>query len=132
MPDLNSPAEKPDDHVKVKLVKIGSVTIYQVSEDELKALEQGGGIVSNLSWSIFLFSIAFAGLFTWVSTVKFRWEGMPSVLTGIILAGFVLGFVQLGAWKRSRKPIAELARQIRNRNGGLLEEEDVEPENQPK
>ncbi len=133
MVDSNSPAVR-SEHIEIRRGKLDSVTVYEVTEEELKILEQGGSIVAHLNWAIFLFSIAFAAFVALVSSIEFKWAIMPVVFTSAILVGIVVGTSFLISWKRSKKPVTEVVQKVRDRlNGGTSSEENSEDtENKPK
>ena len=105
--------------------RVDSFALYEITDDELRILEEGSPSSLHLNFSIFCITLAisfFIALST--STVDTRTFTVFVVLT---VVGFLVGGFLFILWFRARKSVASVARKIRARipgsTGTTLEEQ---------
>jgi hypothetical protein len=98
----------------VKMGKIDSITIYQVTQQELETLEKGRIDSIFLNFAIFSLSIASSFLIVLLTTDIISIKVYASFLIVIIL-GFLSGLILLILWYISRKPVKTLIEKIKKR-----------------
>ena len=109
-------------YAEVRYVAMGQLTIYLVSEDELRMIEIGGPSSTFLNLAIFFLSVAasfFVSLFLSQPTSVYKFSAMVIVTTGCAIAGLVLSIL----WIRSSKGASNVIKQIRAR--GITEQVTV-------
>jgi hypothetical protein len=96
----------------VQYVRLGTLTVYEVSEDELRRLEEGNPAAMVLNFSLFLFGVAVTGLFTMFATSIPADRVYYSFLTVTVLAGIVgIILLILAVFRRVRtKSVAQVIR----------------------
>jgi len=108
-------------YTKIRYIGIGQLTVYLVSEDELRMIESGGPSSTYLNLAIFFLSVA-ASFFVsaLLSEPKsiYRFIVIVVLTTGAAIAGFVLLFL----WRRSSKGALNVIKQIRARGMPTSEE----------
>ncbi|MBU0460039.1 MAG: hypothetical protein KJ597_01020 [Nanoarchaeota archaeon] len=94
--------------------KLGSLNIYEVTEDELEKLETGGSDPIYLNFAIFTLSIALSFFITLVTTTI---ESNRIFITFLIITiiGFLSGIILLIIWWRSKRSIKDLVKKIKDR-----------------
>lgn len=111
---MNNQARNESDTIKVRRARVDSITVYDVTEQELDQLEKGGsgGIYLNLSLS--LLSIAISFLIA-VITTEIKSDRQFNIFVIITSVGF-LGAVVLGIlWWRSRETVTAVVLSIKRR-----------------
>jgi len=99
---------------EIRRARMQTLTIYEVSESELHILEHGAPDSIYFSIALLLFSCAATSLIA-LLTCEFA---SNKVVTGFLvatIAGFIVGFVLLGLWLRSRKRSSDVIAVIRDR-----------------
>ena len=97
-----------EDKVTINRVKIGSLTFYEITEEELERLETGGVSSIFLNFSIFTISIAisfFIALIT--SEVSDR---VFTIFLVITIIGFLAGIILFILWKKTNKSTKKINR----------------------
>lgn len=99
---------------EIKRVKIGSLTIYEISENELESLEKGSPGSILLNFAIFLLSLSIAFIVAVLTTDK------KSDLTFIIFIVLIVVFSLFGIlllliWNKNRKSVKSIGDTIRER-----------------
>jgi hypothetical protein len=94
--------------------RIEALTIYEVSESELEALERGTPATLFLNFSVFLLSVGLSFLISLVTTtiISVRMFTAFVVVTAVSL---VVGSVLLALWYRGHVSLTEIGRRIRRR-----------------
>lgn len=111
---MNNQARNESDTIKVRRARVDSITVYDVTEQELDQLEKGGsgGIYLNLSLS--LLSIAVSFLIA-VITTEIKSDRQFTIFVIITSVGF-LGAVVLGIlWWRCRETVTAVVLSIKRR-----------------
>jgi hypothetical protein len=112
MHEENAPQMVP--YVQVRYVGMGEITIYLVSEDELRMLETGGPSSTYLNLAIFFLSVGASFLASLLlsepKSIK-RFIVVVALTVGSLIAGFVLLLV----WRRSSKDATNTIQGIRAR-----------------
>jgi hypothetical protein len=99
---------------EIRRARLDTLTIYEVSDSELKLLEQGSPDSILLNFSVFLLSSAISFTITLFSTtIQPDRTYMCFVLSTIV--GYVVGFLLLLLWWRSRKSVSKTVDEIRKR-----------------
>lgn len=130
MQNENLPAS--GENIPVRRGKVSSVIIYEVREDELRLIEQGGAAADKLNFAIGLISSAVTALITVLST-DIKSEYTKFFFVALILIGFILGIYFWVSWNRNKKSVPEVVSEIRKRLNGSIEQESEpdDPENEP-
>jgi len=88
----NNEAQKPNDIVRY--VRLESLTVYEISEDELNNLEHGSPAPLLLSISLFLLGVAITAMITLLSidiqSTKIFCTFMICMIVGYIVGGVLL------------------------------------------
>ena len=112
MHEENAPQMVP--YVQVRYVGMGEITIYLVSEDELRMIEAGGPSSTYLNLAIFFLSVGASFLASLLlsepKSIK-RFIVVVALTVGSLIAGFVLLLV----WRRSSKDATNTIQGIRAR-----------------
>ena len=112
MDDANS--KQPVPPASIQYVGIGELTVYLVSDDELRMIESGGPSSTYLNLAIFFLSVgaSFAAsllLSTPSSIHRFI------VVTGLTIGSLIAGSILLALWFRSRLDASNVISRIRGR-----------------
>ena len=103
-----------EEELTINKGKLGSLNIYEVTEDELERLETGGSDSIFLNFAIFTLSIAISFLIT-LFTTRIESERTYNTFLVITIVGFILGIILILVWWKSRSSIKGLIRKIRER-----------------
>lgn len=130
MQNENLPAS--GENIPVRRGKVSSVIIYEVREDELRLIEQGGAAADKLNFAIGLISSAVTALITMLST-DIQSEYTKFFFVALTLIGFIWGTYFWFSWHRNKKSVPEVVSEIRKRLNGSIEQESEpnDPENEP-
>jgi len=99
---------------EIRLGRLGVLKVHQVSDEELARLEQGSGQSLFLNFGIGVISIAASFLIA-LCTTKIESNRMFAVFVIVVIVGFLAGIVLMILWWVTRKPVAALVKEIRNR-----------------
>lgn len=104
------------DHMlpEIRRARLGTLTIYEISESELEIIERGSPDSLFLTFSTFLLSAAISFSVT-LATTTITSNRMFQVFVIITVIGYLAGFVSLGLWLRSRKSMKIITQAIRKR-----------------
>ena len=112
--DDENQQQKMTPYAQIRYVGMGEITIYLVSEDELRLIERGGPSSTYLNLAILFLSIGASFLASLLlsepKSIK-RFIVVIVVTVGCLIAGFVL----LILWRRSARDKADTIRRIRAR-----------------
>ena len=112
MDNANNEAET----VPVNRGRIDSVTVYDVKEEELQALEEGGSRAKWQSQVCTLFvSVVITSLMTLMATKDFKYDWAQSVFVCLIIVGLLLGGYLFFDLKKTQKSNSQIADKIRSR-----------------
>jgi hypothetical protein len=101
--------------VQIRYVGIGQLTLYVVSEDELRMLESGGPSATLLNLAIGFFFLA-SGLFgTLMLSEPSRSIYKFTVFIVLLVSSLFAGVVLLIVWTHFRKDASEAIERIRKR-----------------
>jgi len=98
----------------INIGRIPQLNIYQITEDELQTLENGGSDPIYLNFAIFTISTAIAFLIT-LLTIQIDSTRLFVIFLVVTILGLSLGLVLLTLWWRSRKSIKRLVNKIKER-----------------
>ena len=125
--------------LRIRLGRVDSVDLYEIKDNELDLLEKGSPAGLYLNFAVFLLSIAFTALATLCTTTSFKSAILQTVFVVVVVVGFLVGFLLLILWRRGRKDIAKVIREIRNRippepsaGPSLAPDMAISPDEQPK
>jgi len=105
---------KPDVLPVVRVAPLGELRVYQVTEDELNALQRGRPSDLFLNFSLSLLSIT-VSLFTTFATATFSADRTFYVFVIISVVSLIAGVVLLILWARYRSDAKEIVGTIKNR-----------------
>ncbi len=109
---MASQAER--DSIRVRRGPIDSITVYEVTEQELDDLERGGDGGTYLNFALSLISIALSFLIALTTTTIASDRKYTTFV--IVSVGSTLGaLVFLVLWWRNRKSVKEVIAEIRDR-----------------
>ncbi len=99
----------------IKKGRVGSVTIYEVKENELETLERGSPNSIYLNFGIALISIGLSFLIT-LLTVELKDKIIVfTVFALITIVTLIIGFFLMVIWYRSNNDIKTIFKEIRAR-----------------
>lgn len=99
----------------INRIKVSSVTLYEVTEGELRVLEKGPAASIYLIFAMSLLSIGVT-VFTTLLAVGVQSPHVLSVLSTICFCGFALGIIYLVLWMRNRSDFKRVLKNIRERS----------------
>lgn len=114
-----SSSERP---TQIRRGRIPSFAIYEISEHELKQLEDGSGASLELNFSLVLLSSAISFFVTLLSTQMS--EKVSTFLTILAFVFLFVGFYLFFSWYRSDSNVRSLIKSIR----GRIPSNEVDPE----
>ena len=117
-------------YTSIRYVGIGQLTVYFVSEDELRMIESGGPSSTYLNLAIFFLSVAASFLISLLLAEPksiYKFTVIVVMITGTAIAGLVL----LVLWLRSSKSASNVIRQIRARGVPTSEEITIKGPEKP-
>jgi uncharacterized membrane protein YciS (DUF1049 family) len=100
--------------LKIRRGRVGSLSLYEITDTELAILEKGSPSSIYLNFSIFLFSMATSFLIALCTSSEIS-ERTFTVLVLLIILGYVLGGLLIILWLQSRKSVAEVVKKIKSR-----------------
>ena len=98
----------------IKRGKVDSLTLYEVTENELELLENGSPSSLYLNFSIFLLSTSITTLSS-LFTCDFKNEMCKTTFIVVTVVGIILGIFLLLLWNRTRTSIKENIKKIKGR-----------------
>lgn len=98
----------------IRRARIQQLTIYEISEEELKVLESGSPVSLHLNFAIFLISVAIS-FATTLATATFETDRMYTVFVVILVISSLIGAFLLILWFKERKTGSYIAESVRNR-----------------
>ena len=112
-------------YTKVRYITMGQLTIYFVSEDELRMIESGGPSSTYFNLAIFFLSVGASFLASLLfsepkSTHTFI------VVVALIIGNVIAGSVLLILWFQSRRGASNVITQIRARGRAASKEITIE------
>ena len=107
-------SHSPDVRVQVLRGRLQSLSIYEVTVDELTVLEAGPSNGTYLNLAIALLSVS-ASFLTTLLTVKFESDRRFYVFVLVTLVGFAAGLVLAVVWWRTKSTIDAVLARIRGR-----------------
>lgn len=100
--------------VKINRGKLGSISLYEVTEDELNILERGSPSSTYLNFSIGLLSIGIS-FFISIFSTKIDDLKVYVVFWVIALVTTIAGIVLFVVWRRANKATENVIQRIKNR-----------------
>ena len=104
--------EKP---LRIRRGRVDCVDLYEIKDSELDELERGSPADLYLNFSIALLSLAFSALTAICTVSTFRFPILETLFLVVAVVGFFGGLFLILLWWRSRKDVAVVVAQIRNR-----------------
>lgn len=98
----------------IRRARLDQVTIYEITESELEALERGSPDSLFLNFAVALLSMAISLSVTFATT-EIKSIQILCVLTILCAIGYVLGLLFLLLWWRNYRSMGALATTIRKR-----------------
>ena len=98
----------------IRRARIQQLTIYEISEDELKTLEAGSPVSLHLNFSVFLLSVAIS-FATALATTTFPSDRVFLIFVVVLGITSVIGVFLLILWFREHKAGSGIAMCVRNR-----------------
>lgn len=100
--------------IKILRAKIDSLSVYEVTDSELKTLERGSPSSIYLNFAILLISIGFS---FFISLVSLDIESVKLFSTFLVftLVGGIGGVVLLFLWYRERGEVSDVIKSIQDR-----------------
>lgn len=103
--------EKP---FKIKRGRVDSLSLYEITEHELAALEDGSPSSLYLNFSLLLLTTATSFLISLLTT-KIESDRTYTTFVILVVIGYVLGVLLGIIWWRTRQSVSEITKRIRNR-----------------
>ncbi len=111
MPNQN---EQTSSGVKINRGKLGSISLYEVTEDELNLLERGSPASTYLNFSIGLLSVGIS-FFLSIFSTKIDDIKIYVVFWVIALVTTIAGIVLFVVWRQANKSTENVIQRIKNR-----------------
>src|SRR4051812_46896044 len=103
-----------EEQFEIRRARLGTLTIYEISESELEIIERGSPDSLFLTFAIFLLSTALSFSVTLLTTTISS-NRTFNVFVIVTAVGYLGGIILLGMWSRSRKSIKNITVTIRSR-----------------
>lgn len=103
-----------EERVTIVRGRVNSVSLYEITDNELSTLETGSSSSLYLNFSIFLLSTAISMLVSLLTTT-IQDNRVFNVFVIIASCGFIIGGFLLLLWYRTRHSVTELVTLIRSR-----------------
>lgn len=101
--------------VSIRYVGIGQLTVFFVSEDELRLIESGSPAATCLNLGIAFLSIGTGSLISLLLSEPSKSLHKFVVVVAITVISLIAGFILLVIWTRLRKQASEVIDRIRSR-----------------
>ena len=112
---MSSPSHPTDSKpLQVRRGRVASVDLFEAKENELDLLEKGSPASIQLNFAVFLLTMAFSSILA-LCTATFRSQIAENLCIVVSVVGNLMGVYLLISWWRTRTPIAEVVRAIRQR-----------------
>ena len=99
---------------RIRRGRVDSLTLYEITDEELSILERGSPGSTYFSFSVFLLSVAVSFL-TALTTSKIDSDRVFTVYVVLIALGFVLGSLCMILWWRNRSTTGDVVARIKKR-----------------
>jgi hypothetical protein len=106
--------ENVGEKVSIRRGRVDSLTIFEITDYELDILAAGSPSSIYLNFSVALFSLAIAGIFS-ILTATFKTNTAYFIALLITILGFIIGFLLLILWHRSNQSISKIVTRIKAR-----------------
>jgi hypothetical protein len=100
--------------VQIKRGRVDSLSLYEITDNELDILATGSPSSLQLNFAIFLLSIALSFLISLLTT-KIELDRTFNVFVVIVVVTFVVGFIMMFMWWRAHKSTRGIIQEIRDR-----------------
>ncbi len=100
--------------VAIRRAKLDTLTIYEISEDELLTIERGSPDSVYLTIAIALLSFSSA-IFCSLLVTEIKSTLVTIVYVLIVIVGFIVGSILLILWKRTKSSVSACITIIRKR-----------------
>jgi hypothetical protein len=104
----------PEFQPEIRIGRIGSLPVYQISEHELETLAQGSPNSTYLNLAIALLSAAISFIIA-LATTNIESQRLFTVFVVFAVIGSVVGVVLSVIWYRGSRSVADLVETIRKR-----------------
>lgn len=108
------PDHEQDSNPTIRRARFDSLSLYEISEEELNSLEKGSTESILLNFAIFTISIAL-GFFIPLITTPILSDRTYYTFVIITILGFLSGIILIVLWLRERKSSKSVCRKIRAR-----------------
>ena len=100
--------------LRIRRGRVESVDLYEITDNELDALEKGTPAELQLNFAVFLLSVAFAAISS-LLTASFPSKTIETIFIVISVSGILIGAYLLIAWSRTLSAVKDLCQRIRER-----------------
>jgi len=123
MPNEN---EQISSGVKINRAKLGSISLYDVTEDELSLLERGSPASTYLNFAIGLLSIGIS-FFISIFSTKIEDIKVYVVFWIIALVTTIGGIILFVVWRQANKSAENVIQRIKNRMSPITPDSNITP-----
>jgi len=123
MPNEN---EQISSGVKINRAKLGSISLYDVTEDELSLLERGSPASTYLNFAIGLLSIGIS-FFINIFSTKIEDIKVYVVFWVIALVTTIGGIILFVVWRQANKSAENVIQRIKNRMSPITPDSNITP-----
>jgi hypothetical protein len=109
---MNAVGEKA---ARIKIARVDSLVIYEVSEGELEIIERGSPNSTFLNFSIFLLSIFISFLIALITCSFNNNQKIFYIFLIVCLVSGILGVLLFIIWWRTRSDVDEVIKKIKDR-----------------
>jgi hypothetical protein len=99
----------------VQIVRMGTLTVYEISEDELRQIETGGPSSLMLNFGIGALSVGIGIGATLIAAGPTTSRAAFDVLVILTVVGILAGLVLLSVWRRLAKRTGSVIQMVRQR-----------------
>src|ERR1039457_1105255 len=112
--NVNAENQSDEKGPKIKRGKVDSLIIYEVTESELETIERGSPSSTYLNIGIPLWTLAASFLITILTVDLKQKQQLFIVFTLLTIVGFVIGFILLFLWWRTKNDVDDVLKDIRS------------------
>ena len=104
-----------DTQTKIKVGKVDSLVIYEVSEGELETIERGSPNSTYLNFSVFLLSIFISFLIALLTCEFTNNERLFNIFLIVCVIGGLMGIFLFIIWYRTKNDVDTVIKKIKQR-----------------
>jgi NADH:ubiquinone oxidoreductase subunit K len=112
--DYNALKENIEHHIRIVRGRVDSVSVYEITENELSILENGTPSSIYLNFAVFLLSVAVSFLVALLTT-NIESNRVFTIFVVVTAVGAISGLLLLFVWYRSHRSLSDIVSKIKSR-----------------